>query len=42
MGERECSAGESARIWVEYEVIRQGRGRGEGWIKSRSPCVCVR
>lgn len=33
------SAGESARIWVEYEVIRQGRGRGEGWIKSRSPCV---
>lgn len=40
MGEREReSAGESAGIWVEYEVIRQGRGRGEGWIKSRSPCV---
>lgn len=36
------SAGESAWIWVEYEVIRQRRGRGEGWIKSRTPRVHVR
>lgn len=36
----EKSAGESAWVWVEDEVIRQGKRKGR-WIKTRSPFVHI-
>lgn len=35
------SAEESAWVWVEDEVIRQGMGGGEEWLKTRSPFVRI-
>lgn len=40
-GEGGESSEKSAWVWVEYKVIRQGRGGGEGWVKTRSPFVHV-